>query len=196
MSSADEGAAGISASLGDEGAALQRAQDKIATMQARAGTLDELPQSGVPRRRRQRHRRHPAGARRSRVAAEVDKELAALKAEIGPGSSAPPELAGEPRPGAPAGARHPPPTCCRELHPAGSSGGMQISQICVATGIGRSRRLKVPRRHRAPRSRRGLITQRCAYRPNSEMPNQCARYLCDRPGRRTQILPLGLPPCR
>ncbi len=47
MSSADEGAAGISASLGDEGAALQRAQDKIAAMQARAGALDELPQSGV-----------------------------------------------------------------------------------------------------------------------------------------------------
>ena len=47
MSSADEGAAGISASLGDEGAALQRAQDKIATMQARAGALDELPQSAV-----------------------------------------------------------------------------------------------------------------------------------------------------
>ena len=47
MSSADEGAAGISASLGDEGAALQRAQDKTATMQARAGALDELPQSAV-----------------------------------------------------------------------------------------------------------------------------------------------------
>jgi len=48
MSPADEGAAGISASPGDEGAALQRAQDKIATMQARAGALDELPQSAVP----------------------------------------------------------------------------------------------------------------------------------------------------
>jgi phage shock protein A len=47
MSSADEDAAGISASLGDEGAALQRTQDKIATMQARAGALDELPRSGV-----------------------------------------------------------------------------------------------------------------------------------------------------
>ena len=47
MSSADQGAAGISASLGDEGAALQRAQDKIATMQARAGAMDELPQSAV-----------------------------------------------------------------------------------------------------------------------------------------------------
>ena len=48
MSPADEGAAGISASPGDEGAALQRAPDKIATMQARAGALDELPQSAVP----------------------------------------------------------------------------------------------------------------------------------------------------
>ena len=48
MSPADEGAAGISASPGDEAAALQRAQDKIATMQARPGALDELPQSGVP----------------------------------------------------------------------------------------------------------------------------------------------------
>jgi phage shock protein A len=43
----DDGAAGISASLGDEGAALQRAQDKIATMQARAGAPDELTQPGV-----------------------------------------------------------------------------------------------------------------------------------------------------
>jgi phage shock protein A len=94
MSSADEDAAGISASLGDEGAALQRAQDKIATMHARAGALDELPPVRSARRRRQQHRRPPAGARRSRVAAEVDKELAAVKAEIGPGSSAPPELAG------------------------------------------------------------------------------------------------------
>jgi len=93
MSSADDGAAGISASLGHEGAALQRAQDKIATMQARAGALTSCPVRSA-RRRRQRHRRHPAGARRSRVAAEVDKELAALKAEIGPGSSAPPQLAG------------------------------------------------------------------------------------------------------
>jgi phage shock protein A len=47
MTSADDGAAGISASLGDERTALQQAQDKIATMQPRAGALDELPQSGV-----------------------------------------------------------------------------------------------------------------------------------------------------
>jgi len=47
MSPGGEGGAGISASLGDEGTSLQRAQDKIATMQARAGALDKLPQSGV-----------------------------------------------------------------------------------------------------------------------------------------------------
>ena len=93
MSSADEGAAGISASLGDEGAALQRAQDKIATMQARAGALDELPQSAVL---------EDVGSDTDDIQQELDeagsppkdKELAALKAETGPGSPAPPELAG------------------------------------------------------------------------------------------------------
>ena len=43
----NEDAAGISSTLGDSGEALQRAKDKIATMQARAGALDELLQSGV-----------------------------------------------------------------------------------------------------------------------------------------------------
>ncbi len=45
--SVNEEAAGISKSFGDSGAALQRAQDKIASMQARAGAMDELLQSGV-----------------------------------------------------------------------------------------------------------------------------------------------------
>jgi len=43
----NEDAAGISTSVSDSGAALERAQDKITTMQARAGALDELLQSGV-----------------------------------------------------------------------------------------------------------------------------------------------------
>src|SRR5689334_5806673 len=47
MSSVDESVAGISTSVSDSGAALARAQDKIDTMQARAGALDELLQSGV-----------------------------------------------------------------------------------------------------------------------------------------------------
>ena len=45
--SVNESVAGISTTFGDSGEALQRATDKIATMQARAGALDELMQSGV-----------------------------------------------------------------------------------------------------------------------------------------------------
>jgi len=47
VTSVNEDAAGISTSFGDSGAALQRAQDKIASQQARAGAMDELLQSGV-----------------------------------------------------------------------------------------------------------------------------------------------------
>jgi phage shock protein A len=45
--SVNESVAGISKSIGDSGAALQRAQDKIANMQARASATDELLESGV-----------------------------------------------------------------------------------------------------------------------------------------------------
>ena len=92
VSSVDASAAGISSTFGDSGAELQRAQDKIATMQARAGALDELLQSGVL---------EDVGGDTDDIqreldeagsAAEVDKELAGLKAEIGPGGSSPPEL--------------------------------------------------------------------------------------------------------
>ena len=80
----DESAAGISRDAGDSGEALQRAQDKIATMQARAGAVDELLQSGVL---------EDVGGDTDDIqkeldeagsAAEVDRELAALKAQIGP----------------------------------------------------------------------------------------------------------------
>ncbi len=91
MNSVNESAAGISTTLGDSGAALQRAQDKIATMQARAGALDELLQSGVLEdvggdTDDIQKELDEAGA-----AADVDRELAAMKTQIGPGS-APPEL--------------------------------------------------------------------------------------------------------
>jgi phage shock protein A len=91
VSSVDESAAGISDTFGDSGAVLQRAQDKIATMQARAGAMDELLQSGVL---------EDVGGDTDDIqkeldeagsAAEVDKELAALKAQIGPAAT-PPEL--------------------------------------------------------------------------------------------------------
>jgi phage shock protein A len=92
MSSVNESAAGISASMGDSGAALERAQDKIATMQARAGALDELMQSGVL---------EDVGGGGDDIQKEldevtsssaVDSELAALKAQLGPGATPPPAL--------------------------------------------------------------------------------------------------------
>jgi phage shock protein A len=82
MTSVNESAAGISGTLGDSGAALQRAQDKIATMQARAGALDELLASGVL---------EDVGGGDDDIQkeldqvgtnADVDNELAALKAQI------------------------------------------------------------------------------------------------------------------
>jgi phage shock protein A len=81
-SSVNEEAAGISSSFSDSGAALQRAQDKIANMQARASATDELLQSGVLEdvggdTDDIQHELDEAGAN-----AQVDKELAALKAEI------------------------------------------------------------------------------------------------------------------
>jgi len=91
MSSADDGAAGISASLGPEGAALQRAQDKIATMQARAGAMDELIQSGVLEDVGGNTDDIQEELDKAGTDAEVDKELAALKAELGSGSK-PPEI--------------------------------------------------------------------------------------------------------
>jgi phage shock protein A len=87
--SVNESVAGISSTLGDSGAALQRAQDKIATMQARAGALDELLQSGVLEDVGgggddiQKELDEAGGS------ADVDRELAALKAQIGPGGSTP-----------------------------------------------------------------------------------------------------------
>ena len=92
MTAADESAAGISASVSDSGAALDRAQDKIEAMQARAGALDELLQSGVL---------EDVGGGGDDIqkeldevtsASDVDNELAALKAELGPGTAPPPAL--------------------------------------------------------------------------------------------------------
>jgi phage shock protein A len=92
MTSVNENVAGISSTLGDSGAALQRAQDKIANMQARAGALDELLQSGVL---------EDVGGGTDDIqkeldeagsSADVDRELAALKTQVGPGSPPAPEL--------------------------------------------------------------------------------------------------------
>jgi phage shock protein A len=90
-SSVNESVAGISTTLGDSGAALQRAQDKIATMQSRAGALDELLQSGVLEDVGGDTDDIQKELDEAGTAADVDNELAALKAQIGPAST-PPEL--------------------------------------------------------------------------------------------------------
>jgi phage shock protein A len=91
-SSVGESAAGISRTFGDSGAELQRAQDKIATMQARAGAMDELLQSGVLEDVGGNTDDIQKELDEAGAAADVDKELAALKAEVGPGSPAPQEI--------------------------------------------------------------------------------------------------------
>jgi len=85
----NEDVAGISSELGDSGAALQRAQDKVATMQARAGALDELLQSGVLEDVGGSTDDIQQELEEAGTAADVDNELAALKAEIGAGSATP-----------------------------------------------------------------------------------------------------------
>ena len=96
VSSVDESTAGISKSFKDSGQTLQRAQDKIATMQARSGALDELLESGVL---------EDVGGGTDDIQkeldqvgedAQVDNELAALKAELGSGAPEPDALAAAP----------------------------------------------------------------------------------------------------
>jgi phage shock protein A len=79
---------------GGTGDALIRAQDKIANMQARAGAMDELQQSGVL---------EDAGGgtgiqeelNEAASAADVDRELAALKAKLASPPSAPELTSGD-----------------------------------------------------------------------------------------------------
>jgi phage shock protein A len=87
MTSVNEEASGISKSLNDSGAALQRAQDKIANMQARADATDELLQSGVLEDVGGDTDDIQKELDEASASSDVDKQLAALKAQIG---SAPP----------------------------------------------------------------------------------------------------------
>ena len=90
-SSVGESAAGISQTSGDPGAELQRTQDKIATMQARAEAVDELLQSGVLEDVGGETDDIQQELEEAGTNAQVDKELAALKAELGTGE-APPQI--------------------------------------------------------------------------------------------------------
>jgi phage shock protein A len=87
-----EAVSGISESMSSAGMTLDRAQDKIAQMQARAGAIDELLDTGaLPDALGggdDIDRQLAATSQQS----QVDSELAALKAQIGAGTPAPGEL--------------------------------------------------------------------------------------------------------
>jgi phage shock protein A len=100
QASIGEAVSGISESITDAGMTLQRAEDKIAQMQARSGAIDELLDSGaLP---------DALGGGKDDIqrqldavgqAGQVDSELAALKAQMGtdalPAGGAAPDAGGE-----------------------------------------------------------------------------------------------------
>jgi phage shock protein A len=82
-----EAFSGISEEMGDVGLAIQRAEDKTAALQARAGAVDELIASGALDD--VTGSADPIQAELDRIAGTsgVDAELAALKGEIGVGGT-------------------------------------------------------------------------------------------------------------
>ncbi|HLN17818.1 MAG TPA: PspA/IM30 family protein [Acidimicrobiales bacterium] len=77
-----EAVSGISNSTRDAGAAMQRAQDKIASMQARAGAIDELLASGALTDLNQPVDDIQAQLDKLSAGSEVENELEAMKAEL------------------------------------------------------------------------------------------------------------------
>ncbi|HEV8066042.1 MAG TPA: PspA/IM30 family protein, partial [Acidimicrobiales bacterium] len=85
-----EAVSGISTSSKDAGATMQRAQDKIASMQARAGAIDELLASGALNDLSTPVDDIQKELDKVSSTSQVDNELAALRAELG--TSAPSAL--------------------------------------------------------------------------------------------------------
>jgi len=83
-----EAVSGISESMGDAGMSVQRAQDKIDSMQARAGAMDELLASGALTDLTNPVDDIQAQLDQVSASSTVDNDLAALKAEIGAGAPA------------------------------------------------------------------------------------------------------------
>jgi len=87
-----EALSGISAEWGDIGLAVQRAEDKTATLSARAGAIDELLASGALDDLSTPGDRIDAELGRVVAASQVDAELARLKAELPPAGEPPKQL--------------------------------------------------------------------------------------------------------
>ncbi|MGV1005099.1 MAG: PspA/IM30 family protein [Candidatus Nanopelagicales bacterium] len=84
----NEAFTGISTELGDVGMAIQRAEDRTAQMQARAGAIDELIASGsldVPGGKDQL----TAELERMSADSQIERELAAMRAQLEPGTATP-----------------------------------------------------------------------------------------------------------
>jgi phage shock protein A len=82
-----ESVSGISGTMADAGASLQRAQDKVAEMQARSGALDELLASGALTDLTTTHDDIQAQLDKVAATSNVDAQLAALKQELGTGAA-------------------------------------------------------------------------------------------------------------
>ena len=82
-----EAVSGISTTMGDAGAAMQRAQDKVAQMQARSGALDELLASGALTDLTSTNDDIQAQLDKAKGTSDVDAQLAAMKAQIASGST-------------------------------------------------------------------------------------------------------------
>ena len=83
-----ESFSGISEEMGDVGLAIQRAEDKTAQLQARAGAIDELLASGALEDSSGMHKDDiEAELERVGGGADVELELARMKAELSGGSA-------------------------------------------------------------------------------------------------------------
>ena len=87
QSKISESVAGISGTMSDAGASLQRAQDKVAEMQARSGALDELLSSGALTDLTSTHDDIQAQLDKVSATSSVDAQLAAMKQELGSGAA-------------------------------------------------------------------------------------------------------------
>ena len=135
----NEAFSGISEEMGDVGMAIQRAEDKTAQMQARAGAIDELLASGALE--------DVSGTPRDDIQAELDRmgagndvelELQKLRGELSSGST--PELEAGPPGGSDGSAarnsnsgRTAPPLAADGVQPPASNGAPTASEPVIPT---------------------------------------------------------------
>jgi phage shock protein A len=79
----NEAVSGIGEEMGDVGLAMQRAEDKVALMQSRAGALDELMASGALDNLSQTSDRLEAELNRTSSDSMVEAELTRIRGELG-----------------------------------------------------------------------------------------------------------------